>query len=352
MVSVALMDALRMLRASWRGQLVVLAAGALIVGVVHASGGVPLALRVAVSTAVLVVLVAMSARAAVRGRIATRDVPLLAPRTCTQGALAAAPIALVWWIGMAAASLHPLLGLVSLPVAMICSVVLLGPLLLVPAAVASGDPAWIPQSSFAVLRRSWRPILLGLPVVLVMVSMAALPLMLVGIVLASQLGPLAFLGLGLSIASIIPWLGVVSVAAWRVLGGADIVAHMQGTDDEWMPTHPAATSAPQVGPPEPVWVDGAAWEMSVDAGAAWGTWLRMPAASQVALRITWGDGAAPTLSLADQAGTWRRPGDPSSSGDAVAMSLPAGDTYLQVQSRSPAAQAMSITLLLPATMAA
>jgi hypothetical protein len=78
----------------------------------------------------------------------------------------------------------------------------------------------------------------------------------------------------------------------------------------------------------------------------------MSTASQVAIRIQWGTGDAPQLSLADQGGTWRRPGDPSAPGDAVQLALPAGDTYLQLQSNASAAQALSITLLLPATMAA
>lgn len=358
MAHAALTDALRMLRACWLDQLIVLGIGAIVVGAVQVAGFPTMMVQLLASTTAMLVLVALSAKVALRSKAGydtiVSDLPgdalLVAPQMIVQGLLALSPIAAAWWIGMAAATLHPLLGLLSLPLALACSMVLLGPLLLVPAAVAAGDRSWIPRSVYSVARRSWRQLLVGTPVVIVLASMAALPLVLVGIVLTSQLGALSFLGTGLSAVSIVPWLGLGSVAAWRALDGARVAADLQdaGSVDE----QPLTSFDALVATNEPLWVDGPSWDVAVDAGAVWGTWLRMSTASQVAVRIQWHDGAAPSLSLADQAGTWQRPGDPSSSGEAVRVALPPGDTYLQLQSQSSAAQAMSITLLLPATMAA
>lgn len=337
-----LSDALRLARASWTGQLLLLAVGAVLLGVtMHgASSGEHLPLRILVGSAELVVLLGAAARLAIRssdGRPSsavalTAELAPLAPRLVVQVATCAAPAVVVTWLALWTASLHPLLGLAGIPLALLAVIMVQAPLLLAAAAVVHGDPAWLPRSTWLLLRgRAWH--LAGLTMVGIAGTCAlALPLVVVGVVLAAVLGPLGLLGSGLALVAAVPWLGCGAVAAWRATGGDDAVP-----DTEDASTEPTAIA----------WMDGPAWDVAIAAGSNWGTWIRIEAAATVGIRVTWSDGPAPALALASEAGTWTSPGDPVASGSIVPVALPAGSTYIQLGARSATPQQCALALLVP-----
>lgn len=355
-----------LLRASARGQLLLLAPSVLLLAfpMLDLTGEfADLSQRAALTATFALVMVGLSARVSVRSMSGydtmlsdlPGDVMLIAPRLLVQGVLAGSPLVIAWVLALALGGAAPLLGVLLFVLLVPLSLLGPVPVLLVAAAVAGGDRRWVP--SVALLRLRTAPLRTSmLMLVPVAAATAALvPLLVVASVLAASTGvgaPVAFVG---AAGLLVPLVGCGARGAWLVLDGDEIVradhaAHAAGDDGIDLE---AAFESLQSAAAAVEWTEGPSWDVAVDAGAVWGTWVRMPQPAQVALRVTWHGGPPPALAVADPSGTWRQPGDPASSGAAVAVALPAGDSYLQLASRATTgAQAISVTMLLPTVQAA
>jgi hypothetical protein len=351
MAVATLQRTLALLRTSVRGQLLVLGTSALAAGALLAGASGPYAPLMAV----LLVLcsIGLSARSATRG-IAGYDTTLsdlpddlmhVVPRLVVQcSQILVLPIA-AWWLALQLTSMAPLAGLVVMFLLVPASLLVPAPLLLAVAAVASGDRSF--GASIAARLATRRPGAFGVHVVvlggLVVASITALPVALIALLQATQLGLLAPVAFGLAAVMGTPLLGCGSVALWQILDADALVRDRLAASGEDAGAHaPGDTSG---------WDEGAAWDMAIDAGAAWGTWVRMPAASSVALRVTWHGGPPPVLALA-VGDVWSQPCEVPASGAPLAFDLPAGDSYLQLTSRAEVPQAISATLLVPGQAAA
>ncbi|MCW2920422.1 MAG: hypothetical protein JWL76_296 [Thermoleophilia bacterium] len=373
MVTSTLVDTLRRARASWRGQLTVLAAGAVLLGLTLFRGGDAgdLRLRILVGSVELLLLIAVSIRVALATEAgydddlqdAAYEVFTDLPRLMTQvGSVAVVPIAATW-LALRSASMVPVLGLLTVPLAFAVFVFTIGPVLLATCAVVHHDRGWLPRSALRALRGH------HLRVVAIMLgggvaaSFAVLPLALVGLVLNAIGGMFGFAGVGLVAASMIPLLGCGALATWRALGaqvdqgrqhaeGAGMHGDPSGGVD--MATAFGVAPAVAAGVPAPVttWLDGPTWDVAVEPGAVWGTWIRIDAPSVLGFRVAWHGGAAPDVAFASEAGVWTQAGAIGRSGDVLQAALPAGSTYVQVTSRASVAQALTLALLVPPAVAA
>jgi hypothetical protein len=351
MAVATLQRTLALLRTSVRGQLLVLGTSALAAGALLAgASGAYLSLM-----AVLLVLcsIGLSARSATRGTAGYDTTPSdllgdlmhVVPRLVVQcSQILVLPVA-AWWLALQLASMAPLAGLVVMCLLVPASILVPAPLLLAVAAVASGDRSLFP--AIAVRLATRRPRAVGVHVVvlsgMVIASIAALPVALIALLQATQLGIFAPVAYGLAAVMGTPLLGCGCIAVWNVLG-ADALVHDRIEAGSERAGFEAShdTSA---------WDEGAAWDIAIDAGAAWGTWVRMPAASAVALRVTWHGGPPPVLAVA-VGDVWSQPCEIPDSGAPLAFDLPAGDSYLQLTSRAEVPQAVSATLLVPGQAAA
>lgn len=376
MVTSTLVDTLARVRASWRGQLAVLAVGAVLLGLTLLGGGdaADLQLRVLVGSLEVLVLVAISIRMALVAEAGYDgdlpsvglDVVAMLPRLLTQVGLIVAFPMVVSWLALQLASLLPALGLLTVPVAFAVLVFATGPAMLAMCAVVLHDRDWLPRSTIRAVRG--RQVLVAGIVLAggVAACMAALPLVLVGFVLNAVGGMLGFTGVGLVAAGTLPWIGCGALATWRAIGatiepaadapvaaGAATTQLPAGMDLAAAfgiaPTSPAAAAAPA---PVTTWLDGPTWDVAVDPGAVWGTWIRIEAPSVLGFRVSWHGGAAPELAFASEAGAWTHPDPVRTSGDVLQAALPAGSTYVQITSRASAAQAVTLNLLVPPAVAA
>jgi hypothetical protein len=365
MATAVLVDASRRIRASWQGQLVVLAGGALLLGLLlnPVVGVAGLQVQALLAATCLLVLVGTSTSVALRAEhgydslpsdVAT-DAVRLAPRLLLQGFVTLLPGIVAWWLAMASSSVHPLLVLLLMPVAFLASVVSMTLGLLACAAITHDDREWLPRQAWKVLqRRPWR--LIGSTIVLLVVaSIVALPFLLFGMVLVALLGPIGSIGPGLAAAALAPTLGAGSLALWRAAGAsleqpapAGDVAALEGLEPPApngalaLAPDPAAVAALQAAAH---WTPGPTFDVAIDAGATWGTWLGFDAPAQVAFRVTWHGGVAPDLLIAGEDGSWTRPGTFDAHGMTPAVQLPPGHTYVQLASASPAPQAVAVELL-------
>jgi hypothetical protein len=247
---------------------------------------------------------------------------------------------------MLVAGPQPLLALLLVPIAFTVVGITLAPVLLSVAAVVHGDVRWAPTTAFRVTRlQPWR-LALAMLVGMTAAAMAAVPLVLAAFVLGALNDWIGVLASGLAATALVPWLGCGALAMWRATGA---------TVDAGTPAEPqldVQQVASAFGSLQPQWVDGPSWDTAIEPGATWGTWIRLEVAASVALRVTWSGMTVPDLQLCTEAGAWWSPGVPARSGDAVAVQLPAGNTYVQLGARDAVAQAVSLTLLVPAAQAA
>jgi hypothetical protein len=349
-----------LLRASARGQLLVLACAAVLLALPALGGGSvggDTGARIAAELVVVLVAVGMSARVALRGERGYEttpsdlpgDVLALLPRLVVQCACTLVPFAVAWWLATAIGGAVDVLGLLLVPLVALASLLAPPLLVLVVAAAASGDPAWTPAAALRVATGR-RGVGLALAWLLLLAAIAlSLPVALGGFVAAAQVPHAGFLAFGVAGAVVVPVLGCGALALWRELGGTEVVVAGALERPDAASLFEAAVQVPGA---DEAWVDGPAWDVAIDAGTAWGTWLRLSTATRAAVRVTWSGGEGPGLSLSGTDGVWWRPGDPAASGAAVSVDLPAGDTYLQVESRSGVAQAVSVVLVLPAAAVA
>jgi hypothetical protein len=381
MVLSALVDTARRARASWRGQLMVLAAGAVLLGLTLLGGGdaADLQQRMLVGSVEVLLLIAASTRMALHDEAgydgdATSvgyEVLLVLPRLLTQvGTVLGIPI-VVTWLAMQVASATPALGDISVPVAFAVYVFTLGPALLAISAVVQHDRDWLPRSTFRALRGRQLAIAGIVLAGGVAACCVALPLVLLGFVVNAVGGMLGFLGAGLAAAGTLPLLGCGALATWRALGAVVTTRTLDEDEDaatspaigsgvdlatafgaSTAPAAPAALAAPAAPEPVTTWMDGPSWDVAIEPGAVWGTWIRIDAPSVLGFRLTWHGGPAPELAFASEAGTWTRTEPLRASGDVLQAALPAGSTYVQVTSRAPTAQAVTVGMLVPPAAAA
>lgn len=325
----------RLVLASWRGQLALLGAGVLVLGaLLHGvtDGGL-VAARIVASLLVGVVIAFASATVAAAGRAplrATLDPALVARRVqrlLVQVMAAAMPAAVAVVLALSGANIHPLVGLLMLPIAFAACAACASLVLLAIAAVADGHDRWLPISAWRTFRGSpWR--LTGVVVAGgVAASVVVLPFVLTGLVvmaIGSLLGPL---GTGLAAGAVLPLIGSSAIAVWRA-SGVDPV--------------PAAPSV----------IAGPSWVVRLEAGGAWGTWVRLDRATDLQVRVEWTGVPGPDLAVADEAGRWRRPPAPAASGDRVVVNVPAGNSYLHLGSTGTDVQNCRVSLLVEVAEAA
>lgn len=354
-----------LLAASWRGQLEMLAGagillGFTLVGITDPSGRT---LQLLVAQVELWFLVAWSVRAAASAnetfsgmslvddlRDTGRALPWILSGVLVTGAPAFVT-ALAFW---AASSVHPLLGLLLVLPVFLVTLLVLAPMLLAVCSAALGERSWMPRAAIAAARRgSWR-VTGAMLVVSVVAGIAALPLAVVGMVIAANTGGVvAMVFGGVAASGALPVLGCAAFATWREL---DVELEL--------PDGVAAAEAPRIAPGTPVvqgangtvealeWVDGPVWDAALEPGGAWGTWMRLPATANVGLRITWSGELAPVLAFGRADGTWQSPPQPTVSGEVTYARVDAGDTYLQLVSRAPGSQSVSVALVATGAAAA
>jgi hypothetical protein len=342
-----LASALRHARDSWRGQLALLLVGALVASVVETIG----VAQGFVLPAAMLALVAAAVRAAARQ---PTQVAVFAPRLASQLVLALAPVALVGLATLQLASSLEVVGLllivVMFPLAIASALVAL----LATTAVVRGDRDWMPRVAMRVLRV--RPLgLLGAFIVgCVALALVAVPVMLVGFVLTSLLGPLGMIGLGIASAAVVPLTGCWALAAWKQAGGEEILAASAAAAAA--ATVARAEAAPDLaaafGLGATPWVAGPSWNAQLQPGAPWGTWVQLPAASEVALQVSWSGSLAPQLAIGREDGTWTVPIQLVEPGALVPMMLLAGNSYLQLTGFDPGVQAIAVVLHARASAAA
>ena len=377
MVMSTLVDTVRRARASWRGQLAVLAAGAVLLGLTLFGGGdaADLPLRMLVGSIELLLLVAASIRMALtteagyEGDLASVGFDVLGylPRLVAQvGLIVAFPI-VVAWLALQLASAMPVLGLLTVPIAFAVLVFAVGPALLATSAVVHHDRHWLPRSTLRAIRGRQLRVAAIVLCGGVAAACVALPLVLFGLVLNAVGGIIGFAGVGLAAGSMVPWFGCGALAMWRALGGtATLVVDDQdaaappaleggvgvATAFGVAPSAPSALATPGAPAPVTTWLDGPTWDVAVEPGAAWGPWIRIEVPSVLGFRVTWHGGAAPDLAFASEAGAWTSTDPLTASGQVLQAALPAGSTYVQVTSRAHAAQAFTVSLLVPPAIAA
>ncbi len=369
MVTTTLVDTLRRARASWRGQLAVLVVGSVLLGLTLLGGGdaADLQLRILVGSTWVLLLVAASIRVALVAEAELEDelpavgyeVLKMLPRLLTQVGLIVAFPMIVTWLAMQLASAMPVLGLLTFPAAFAVVVFTAGPALLAMCAVVMHDRDWLPRSTLHAVRGRQAAIAGIVLAGGVAAGMAALPLALIGFVLNAVGGMLGFAGIGLVAAGILPWIGCGALATWRAIGAS--VDAASGGEVPAAASHPASVLDTDVAAafglaptPAPVttWLDGPAWDVAIEPGAAWGTWIRIETPSVLGFRLSWHGGTAPLVAFASEAGAWTHPDPVWASGDVLQAALPAGSTYVQVTSRAAAAQAVTLNLLVPPAVAA
>ncbi len=364
MVTNVLVDAGRRLVASWRGQLVVLALGTGLLGLTmfEAGGAGDVQLRLLVGTFEGILLLAASIRMALIAEhgydgdleSVAFDVLRMLPRLVTNvGAIAVVPI-VVGWLALQLASLVPVVGLVTIPIAFVVAVFCWNPALLAACAVVLGERRWLPYAALRAIRGRQVQLVLLAVAGAVIAAMIALPLVVVGFVLVSMGGMIGLLGTGLAAGAIIPYVGCGALATWRTLGATvDVpVAPTHGDADHDVDVDVAAAFQSAATPAPVTWLEGPAWDVAVEPGAVWGTWIRIEAASVLGVRVSWSGTAAPELAFASEAGVWTKPGELAASGDIVQVAIQAGSTYIQVTSRSTSSQAITVGLLVPPAVAA
>lgn len=356
MATTVLSSAIRHARASWLGQLGVLALGAVLLGLIVASGGLgtDLMARTAVAALEIVILIAMSVRMAhVRpeelgiGVVADElmETVALVPRLLAQVGVAASPALALGGIAMLAAGAVPVVSLLLVPIVIAAWLCAAPVSLLAIVAVVHGDRSWVPRIAWDAARARPGPLLLAALVGWVVASIAALPLVLVGFVVTAVAGGAGLLGSGLAAAAIVPFTGCWALACWEH-AGAVVEA----------PPLAAAEPTPTGAGPIPVqhvpWVDGPAWNVAIEPHAVWGTWVRLDAPAEVGFRLSWTGTEPPRLLLGLEDGTWMDPGAFLRPGAVVVAPLADGNTYLQVGVAGDAAQAVTLTMLMRGSIAA
>lgn len=354
MATSVLASALRHARDSWQGQLGVLAIGAIMLGTNVATGaaGTDMVPRLVIGFVELLMLLAASIRAA-EARYEDLSVELLIdelvtivgmlPRLLAQATIAASPAVVLGMLALQLAGMVPMLGLLLIPFVFIAWAIALPMMLLAIAAVVHGDRSWLPRAAIRAVRRQPGVLVLGALVGVVASAVASLPIVLIGLVFTAVAGWPGVFGSGLAAGAFVPWLGCWMLAQYRAAGVvvAHPAVHVTDTDAGW--SAGVATEPPMF---EPVpWVEGPAWDVAVEPGSVWGTWVRLEAGAHVAFRLAWTGSVPPQLLLAVEDGTWTAPGAVARPGDVVEVVLPAGNTYVQVGSTDAAAQAITITML-------
>lgn len=355
MVNSSMVRALELARGSWRAQLCVLAIGALLLGVVTmgATNGSHFGIRMAASLFIVMLLTAVSVRAAalryeeVNSQLLVDELETVAPmlsRLFVHVGVCLAPAVLAVSATLTGAQLHPLLGLVLVPVAFAVVAATLAPATLALVSVMHGERGWLPGAAIRSFRTSPGPMTVTVLAGSVVALLAALPLAVAGLVFAAVGGFASSLGVGLALSAVVPWWGSFALALWQV---ADVEVSDAAAVEAHAPAAPGdpASEAAQ-------WSEGPRWNVALEPTAAWGSWVRLEAPALVALTVGWSGSGAPRLALADEAGAWISPGELARPGDAVTVQLPAGNTYLQLTSTAAGAQAIAVSMFLGPVSAA
>lgn len=339
--------ATRLLVASWRGQLAVLGCSTVLLAVLllQATTAGDLWLRSGVGAVALCALAAASMRVAlVHERAGTSSVQeetvavlALLPRIVVQCGVLVVPFLLVQAVMLRVADHVAIFGIVLVALLLAIGVVLVVPVALALAAIVHGDRSWLPERALAALRVAPLGLTCSVLVGGTAAALASLLLIVPALVIAAIAGPASALGGGLAAASIVPWIGCGALALWRAAGV------------EVEPLDLGESSPASAGPASRIdhhaCAELAAWNVAVEPGAVWGTWVQLPMALEVGVLLDWSPGAVPELLLAGPDGAWVRPPQPTTTGDVVAISMPAGATWLQVGVRGPGAQSVAIRLL-------
>jgi hypothetical protein len=327
---------LRRAHDSWRGQLVVLGGGAVLLGpLLHWLAADLAWWRAGVALVVGLAIVLLATRCAT-GRAVTGEWILAAsPRAGTQVVIAAAPALLVGICALPLAGLHPVLALTVVPLAFAVVAWVFAPVLVSIAVVAEGDRSWLPARAVRAIHPRWGRATLFALAGAAVISLFALPLVVMGVVLAAVGGWLSLLGSGLAAAAPIPWIACGAVALARALE-ADQASSLDPSD---------------VAVSDPAWVDGPSWDVVLEPGVPWGTWIRVPARTDLQFRMHAGAGPPPLLDVGREDGTWLSV-PIGSDGAAQPVSLATGHAYLQLRGQGAVAERVALAMFVRTAMAA
>lgn len=264
----------------------------------------------------------------------------LLPCTSSQAGVALAPPLLVIVAAWGAAQVHPLL---ALPVVLVAYVVMFActPWTLLAIAGSSlGDRDLVPRESWRLFRAQPWPLLgvsfVGLMAVGAIGSVLVLP---GGIMLLGP-APILAIGLGIIVAVQVSPPMVLAAALYEVAGGSFPDAASGPPRQVRRVVHDAGSSTAAPGrllvapllAPAPV-VER--FEAVLDAATPWGVWLEAtPGSADAELRIAWSAGTpAPRLLVADAAGAWSEPAQPTAVMPSVQVQLPSPRAYLHLETR-------------------
>lgn len=335
MVTAVLSRTLRHARDSWRGQICVLLAGGVVFALLDQIAGYGIGSGVASALAITLML-----GAAVQAVGLELDAAL-APRLIVQAFAATAPALLAGWVLLEVAGAVPVVGLLL--------VAMLFPLLLASAvvsmlaicAVAGGDRGWVPLVAWRTFAAQPMRLLGTFIVGMVALGMTAVPIVLVGFVLNAVAGFIGTFFAALAAAAIVPLVGCFALAMWE---------HADPPTLDIVPATPEPAGALEAFATP--WVDGPSWTVTLEPGTVWGTWVRLEAAANIAIRVAWSGMVPPRLAVGGEDGTWLDPGQPVTNGEAIPAMLPAGNSYLQIGCIDAAPQAVTMTMLVRVATAA
>lgn len=309
------------LRATWRVQAAVLTLGTIVFGwTAHLLLGASAVAVPAVIVAVVFAIAALGASAAPLGGVDARRTGRMLVRagvTMMPAAVAGALVAVL-------ASVHPLLGVLFVPPAML--VIAVCPAATVLAVVRGADrddAAWLPEDVVAIVRpRPWRFAAFA-SIALVAFPLALVPVALTSVLIAT-IGPTLWLGVGLG--------GSVAVIALALVGRwASSVCAMPDSPRDASIAHTSSSAN---------WQRVHGWRAVVDAATPGGEWIDVAAPASLGIRVT--SAAAHRVMLYGPEGAWLHVGTCDPANDLIVVQFAAGRSFVQVQPLEPALAAQSI----------
>ena len=375
MLASTLDHAFRALRRSLWSQLLVLAAATLLLGpglvLVNDIAGV----RVAGVIAAIGALVAVCASSALATRALEPGRMLRALAGAAVGSVPAVGAVVSFWT---AATVHPLLGFLVLPVATVLVSLSVAPMLwgIGEGSRSARTATWKPAGAYAAVRSSGVVRVSFVACIAASLCLlASLPIALAGFLLMALLGPVGSIGMGVALAAWIPGMGALAcsmrreiastddgaqdaglvegASAFGALLGLDVGAPVAAREIAVAPPTTAPPAGPPGAPATPLlavpagWSRGMAWDVTLDAGAMWGEWFSTPTPTELAVRCAWSNGSAPELAICDSAGVWVALPTLAESGHATRVNVPAGAFHLRATAPDGVPRAMRIEVLLP-----
>lgn len=347
----AVSRSIRLCASTWRVQVFVVGISSLVAAATITA--VPAMHAIAICALIVLAASAISARVAtVAARLSVRDLRDLMLALAVQLGLLWGSVVLLM---VGAAFISKVTTIVPLIAAFILVPLCIGlvtPTLLIIGAVASGHRILMLRSViYAAFRSNHALYLHGVGLALIVVcSLVILPFIVVALVLLAHAGVLAFLPLGFCVVAMAFPFACASNAMWILLCEVSHVS-IESTREEWFEPAPSGILTGEMTDDinelrgDLSWVRGQSWNVLLDARGTWGAWIRLVDASHLALKLQLSAGHAPSIAIADSAGSWQNISQVSAESALHELNLTSGDWYLQLSSNENEPQQVSVEIL-------